>query len=224
MKQFLYQKTTLPYLLSGSDPRILITSGFHGDEAEVIDLLTEIVRLYQNKLPPFLYIPIACPSAVSKGTRQNKNNADINRSYFPTSSDEEVQAMIELLKPYQFESAYSFHEDPTQKAFYLYNEGLRLPNKTIETLQNRLTENNIALLNGIDDPIDPTLGLLFTNGYRHIAMDTNGFIKNGFFPEYLFAEKKTQQGFTIEIPGQLQKQQKKLIVELFFQTLFVSSS
>ena len=219
-QQFSYETIQLSYFLSAPHPRYLIISGFHGDESEVIGILTDVIATHQSSLPPFLYIPLACPSAVARGTRDNQDGIDINRSYFPNSSYEETQALMKLLAPYVFESVFSFHEDPQQSAFYLYDAGIRSNEKPITNLKHQLKMNNIKLFSGIDDPNDKTLGLAIHEGYIYTGECKNvTAVSQGFFHEYTFATGKSKRHITIEIPGLANIQKKKTIVEIVFQTL-----
>src|SRR3989344_8617189 len=86
------------YFLKGSHPKLLIHSGTHGDEYEVIDLVEKYIRRYEAKLPDFIFVPKVSPSAVAAKTRKNSQNADINRTFSTNSIDPEVRENIKILK------------------------------------------------------------------------------------------------------------------------------
>lgn len=211
---------TLSYFLSDPRPEILIASGFHGDEQESIAPLTELVTAFKDQLPPFLFIPQASPSAVMQKTRTNYNHADINRSYFLNSPDDEVQAMITLLEPFTFTSVFSIHEDPEQTAFYLYDIGQPFDKTRIHTLFGHMKTSDIHLFTGIDDENDATLGLAVTNGYVSTAsVRPHDPIEYGFFNEYLGSLGKLQHYLCPEVPGLLPLDKKRTVVKHVIQDL-----
>ncbi len=129
---------------------------------------------------------------------------------------------MHLLAPYTFESVFAFHEDPQQAAFYVYDAGIHSDEKAITNLKNQLKMNNVSLFSGIDDPNDPTLGLVIHEGYIYMGECKNvTAISYGFFHEYTFATGKSKRHITIEIPGLADKQMKRTIVEAVFQTLLL---
>ena len=218
---FTYQSTTLFYYQSSQTPLLLLTSGFHGNEADVIPLLTDIIFAQKDRLPPFLFIPIASPSAVSLGTRLNKNNVDINRSYYLDSPEEEAQALMHILGGFRFDIAYSFHEHPGENRFYLYDMGDGLETKKIEMLKQKILGLGIPLLTGIDDLEDPTLGSHIIDGY--LLEDEEETIQHGFFNGYLLTADITTRHINPEIPGAVSKEKKSAILQAIFDILILPS-
>ena len=45
------------YFIKGKNPKLLIHSGTHGDEFEVIDIVKKCVLKYEDKLPDFVFVP-----------------------------------------------------------------------------------------------------------------------------------------------------------------------
>ena len=216
---FAYQSTTLLYYQSSRTPKLLLTSGFHGDEADVIPLLTDIIFAHKDRLPPFLFIPIASPSAVSLGTRLNKNNVDINRSYYLDSPEEESQALMHLLSGFRFDIAYSFHEHPGETRFYLYDMGDGKDISKIENLKKRILALGIPLFSGVDDLEDPTLGYHIVDG--HVLEDEEETIRHGFFNGYLLTADITKRHINPEIPGAISKEKKAAILQAIFDILIL---
>jgi len=204
------------YYQKGSNPKLLLQSGTHGDEFDVIDLVTHYIQTNQHTLPDFMYVPQVSPSAVKRKTRYNKNKSDINRIFFDSSHDEEVQKNIELLKNHTFDLCVSFHEDPVETNFYLYDCGYT-HDKPLEIngFFKKLTDKGVSLLNGYDDVADPALGYLFKNGYKFF---TNSSEKDeGMISAWLLGRKISKWCMIPEIPGLLPKNKKQLIVTIFFE-------
>lgn len=217
--EFTYQSTKLIYYQSSETPTLLITSGFHGDETDVIAPLADFVFQNQHRLLPFLFIPIVCPSAVALGTRLNKNNADINRSYYPDSPEEEAQAVMHFLAGFQFNTAYSFHEHPGETRFYLYDMGNRIDTKKIENLKQRILTLGVPLFSGVDDLEDPTLGSEIVDGY--CLEDEGKTIQHGFFNGYLLTAGISHSHLNPEIPGAVSQAKKRAIIETLFDILLL---
>ncbi len=218
---FVYQSTTLFYYQSAGTPKLLLTSGFHGNEADVIPLLTNIIFAQKDRLPPFLFVPVACPSAVALGTRLNKNNADINRSYFLDSPEEEAQALMRLLSGFRFDIAYSFHEDPEERRFYLYDMGEGVDSQKIEELKKAIRVLGVDMFDGIDDLEDPSLGREIIDGY--FLEKEEDAVKNGFFNGYLLSADIAYRHLNPEIPGSISKEKKSVVLQAIFDILILPS-
>ncbi len=214
---FTYKSTTLTYYQSSRTPKLLIVSGFHGDEADVVEPLRDTILANTDRLPPFLFIPVACPSAVARGTRLNKNNIDINRFYYLDSPQDEAQALMKLIAGHAFDIAYSFHEHPGETRFYLYDMGDGLEGTKIDKLLLALVNMGIELYNGIDDLEDPTLGVEIVDGYY--LEKEEAAKKHGFFNGYLATSNLAHSHVNPEIPGAISKEKKAAIVQAIFDTL-----
>lgn len=91
------------YYISGKQPSLLLLTGTHGDELEVIDCLKKTIKINLAQLPEFVFIPEMSPSAVLQKTRLNKDGLDINRHFFDDSDIEEVKAVMKIIGQHQFE-------------------------------------------------------------------------------------------------------------------------
>lgn len=211
--------TTLPnfeYFIKGENPTLLIHSGTHGDEYEVIDFVKKSVQKYEDKLPDFIFVPEVSPSAVKNKTRVNGNGNDLNRIFFSDSKDIEVQENIKVLDGYNFDLFVSFHKDPLSDEYYIYDSGYKLEESdNIKAYNQKLKSLGINLLNGIDDPDDPDLGYEFKDGYKKF-IETKEDLTNGMITVWSMLEKNVQTCLTPEIPGLLSLNKKELIVDTFF--------
>lgn len=219
-RESIYGRTKLTYVLSDPKPEILIISGFHGDEIDVVTHVTQYIEAHFHALPPFLYVPIASPSAAARHTRYNEHNVDINRSYYFQSPEEEAQALMNLLAPYSFTTIHAFHEDPELTSFYLYDYGDRTDMNKFDELKKKLLSERIVLFTGVDDPSDTSLGNVIFNGYIGWDMSADETtIEYGFFQEYTFATGKCRRHYTYEVPGRLPKERKSVVVSSIMSTM-----
>jgi len=97
-----YSANGITYWIKGKNPNLLISSGMHGDEYQVIDLVFKYLRKNYRELPDFLYIPHLSPSAVKKGTRKNKFGHDLNRSFLKRATDKEALTVKRILSKRKF--------------------------------------------------------------------------------------------------------------------------
>lgn len=205
------------YYIKGSIPKLLIHSGTHGDEFEVIDLVQSALKKYESRLPDFLFVPKVSPSAVKLKTRFTANGHDINRNFFSDSDDREVVENIKLLKGYKFDLMVSFHEDPVSDEFYIYEQSFTPgDNKKIIDFNLQLKAHGIRLLNGIDDLDDPSLGYQFVEGYRKFVAKKDEKNTGGHSTTWALTQGITKEALTPEIPGKLSLDKKELIVDNFF--------
>lgn len=204
----------LEYFVKGNDPKLLIHSGTHGDEYDVIEYVKNAVKKYEDNLPDFIFVPIVSPSAVTTKTRFNSNKKDLNRIFFSDSSDLEVKGNMEIVKNIKFELMVSFHEDFEYLDYYVYDEGF-IHSKTDKVVNHnkRLEKLGINLFNGIDDPI---LKTEIVNGYKKFTPAEN-FANNGMITNWLLSEKKAKDTLTPEIPMKLNSVLKEKIINTFFE-------
>lgn len=204
--------------LKGTNPKLLIMSGTHGDEFEVVDSVKKSVEKYSKQLPDYLYIPIVSPSAIKLKARVNENGKDLNRSFFDNSPIKEVETVIETIKPHIFDLCISFHEDPEfDKDTYIYDAfGPDINNtQQLRDFREEVLSIDIKLLNGLDDPTDPVLGNRFVDGYHWWPPIKEN--KNGFFPDWAFTKGYIKRYLNPEIPGKLPIAKKDQLVELYFK-------
>jgi hypothetical protein len=209
------------YYTKGEKPRLLVHSGTHGDEWEVIELVKKALQKYEAKLPDFIFVPEVSPSAVKLRTRVNGNGVDINRIFSSASSDREVRENIAILNGHHFDLLVSFHEDPVSDEYYVYDSGFKT-GKTKEILKHnlKLKKSGIKLLNGLDDPDDPELGYEFKDGYRKFVF-THKIKNDGMVSVWSMTQGIVEQAVTPEIPGLLPIKKKQLIVDSFFSEVLV---
>lgn len=200
------------------NPSLLFIAGFHGDETECISALSECLERYITDLPSFLYIPYACPSAVQLKRRANQHGRDINRSYYHESEDEEASALMQFLQPYSFRTVYSFHEDPDQQSFYLYDMAIEPEKESFQSLFSAISAAGTPIFTGIDDPDDMSLNVPIENGYIGFKENIGMKIEHGFFNEFTFNTGKSERHITFEIPGNVSQAQKQGIVQQIFNS------
>ncbi len=207
------------YFIKGDNPKLLIHSGTHGDEFEVIEVVQKCIEKYEDKLPDFIFVPQVSPSAVKKKTRVNGNGFDMNRIFFSNSKELEVIENIKAIKDYKFDLMVSFHEDPKLPFYYIYDEGTD-PIETELILKHNLKLQNMGvdLLNGIDDPEDPILGIDFTNGYRKFIISPE-FKNSGMITSWAIINNLVNDTLTPEIPSSADISKKEMIVDSFFKDI-----
>lgn len=214
------QSIELPYYLSGEKPRLLITAGIHGDEYESIEFVKKAIERHCADLPPLLFIPAVSPSAIAQKTRHNSENHDVNRHFYANSPSAEAQAVQGLLTQYRFLHTISFHEDPAQDKFYLYDSGLLANFRNFSEFKSQIANLGVSLLNGIDDPEDPLLGHSVNDGY--VSIPPGKFLENsGPFETWLINNAISQQVIAPEIPGKLSRPLKQKVVDCFFRDIIV---
>lgn len=211
------------YFQKGELPRLFFCSGIHGDEYSIIPLLIENLSEYEHILPDFLYIPYMSPSANNLKTRQNKYGHDLNRCFknnYPKEGDSEIDAIVEILGTFAFETAVEFHEDWTPE-LYLYENGTTIYQSRLKAYLSYINSQGIPLLNGIDDPSDPTLGLTFVEGHNYSPYNHPN-AKLGFLADYLLlVSKQSPSCMTLEVPTPATIEQKKFILEEFIKQVII---
>lgn len=213
--------TNFEYFVHGNKPCLLLHAGTHGDEHEVIDLVTSAIKKYESRLPDFIYVPHVSPSAVAQKTRYNGHGLDSNRIYLDGSDVHEVLWNQEVMMMSTFDLAVSFHEDPEYSTYYIYDEGWEVDRSDLIHHHNAyLLKNDITLLTGPDDIHDTSINQAhFIDGYKKFEFKegiyqgdvlnwgmNKGIIKNALIPE---------------TPGCLSIPLKKLIIESFFEMVIL---
>jgi hypothetical protein len=212
------------YYVKGKNPRLLIHSGTHGDEHEVIDLVRACIHKYEQVLPDLLFVPYVSPSAVSLKKRHNSRGFDLNRQFFANTREPEVVENIRLLSQFKFDLFVSFHEDPESTQYYIYDSGHNeVETQIIKDHNFILKKSGISLLNGVDDPNDPHLGFEFKDGYRRFNESVPTTF-SGTASEYAMLAHGVKTCLIPEIPGRLNTFQKEFIVESFFVNVLCKAS
>ncbi|HSW89339.1 MAG TPA: hypothetical protein VLH19_00525 [Patescibacteria group bacterium] len=215
-KTFTSDRTNLEYFISGTHPRLLIGSGIHGNEYESIPFITAYLEKHEEKLPDFIYIPSLSPTAAAHKTRQNSEGLDVNRSFIGEGRCEESRAIIKFLSDFSFDQFLSFHEDPDNSAFYLYDAHGGLTAEVWNNLHTELTVQKIPLFTGIDDSDDLALGYRVKNGYCKWSFSKPS--------DHSIETWSVQSGIAdsavvIEVPGLISKADKKKTVEAVLSSL-----
>jgi hypothetical protein len=206
------------YLLTGPNPKLLLISGLHGDEYEVIDTVSEYIKLHLKELPPLLYIPIASPSAVATHTRQNNLGHDLNRSFFDDSIDPEIKNIIKTINNNHFNLCLCFHEHPGHTEFYYYDSQ---PKSEISgNFLNTLSSQNFNLFTGNDDPDDPVCNFQIQNGYIHIPFNPQD-ADFGTIWDWGLKKRLFNQVIETETPGAISIDKKRLITDTIFNKLII---
>lgn len=218
--------TNLPgfeYFIFGDDPKLLIHSGTHGDEYEVTDYVTEALKKYEKDLPAFIFVPKVSPTAVAQTTRTNHLGNDMNRKFFSDSMDPEVIANIEIIKDKIFDLFISFHEDPLESNYYLYDVGYRETDSEEVLKHNLILKNRgIELLTGIDDAEDSTLGYEFVEGYKKFIHPAK-YHDDGTISAWVLNRHIAEDYLLPEIPGKADEKTKRFIVDSFFSEVILKS-
>ena len=213
---FTHQSLSFPYYVRGENPGLLLLSGAHGDEFEVIDSVHAAIDAHQGILPDFLYIPEVSPSSVRARSRSNYRNKDINRQFVNGTECGEAQAVMELRGAYRMDTCISFHEDPSQEQFYMYDTG-QFSDDELLRMQSRVRGCGVALFSGIDDPEDEYLGFEFVDGYRpHTGADGT---PEGPLETWLIRQKIAKRVFGVEVPGKAGPEKKDALVRCLLEML-----
>lgn len=171
-------------------------SGTHGNEYHIIPAVTKAVQKLSLNLPDFMYIPEASPSAVALKTRENECGHDINRG-FSELVDSEVNSLKEVLSTLSSVIAISFHEDLESQEFYFYDTHC-LGSLQLEGFRSRVRALGVPLRTGIDDPDDPALSYMITDGYVDHVCTLSG--KGQFIEDWAINEGLFSRFLTFEIP------------------------
>ncbi|KKT73543.1 MAG: hypothetical protein UW68_C0007G0028 [Candidatus Collierbacteria bacterium GW2011_GWB1_44_6] len=211
------------YFISGSKPKLLIHSGTHGDEFEVIDHVQAAIQKYEKDLPPFIFVPRVSPTAVKNKSRVNTFGHDLNREFFTDSDDFEVQSNIKIIKDMKFDIFVSFHEDWEYPDYYVYDVGYSNRNDRLVLDHNqKLKEKGIGLYTGVDDPEDPDLGFEIVDGYIKMVHPAN-YHDDGTISAWALNRQIAENYYCLEIPGGAERQIKKFIVDSFFEDVIIKS-
>lgn len=201
----------------GVDPKLLITSGVHGDEFGIIEPVRKMVTENVDSLGDFIYIPIVTPSAVGRKTRENARGTDPNRQFLVGTSDEEAAAVMRILDGRGFDLHLDFHEDPSFDSFYLYDSPPVTDPVKIQVLLLEIKGLGVRLLDGLDDPDDPVLGNMVVGGYTHFNLEKDDFS----LESWLRFSGRAKQTIVPEIPGKAPQEIKSKIVEAIFRYLIL---
>ncbi len=105
----------------GSNPRIYLSSGVHGDEPAPPEALLAMLKqgVFDNRATWFL-IPMLNPTGFKNQTRENQAGVDLNRDYLDRKTSEVSDHIKWLRNQPAFDLALCLHEDWEATGFYLY--------------------------------------------------------------------------------------------------------
>lgn len=218
-RAYKHKSVELPYYVRGENPGLLLLSGAHGDEFEVIDSVHKAIDSLEQALPDFLYIPEVSPSSVASRSRANYRDKDINRQFIDGTDCQEAQAVMALLNQCKMDTCISFHEDPSQEQFYLYDTGA-FSDLELSAMRDAVTSCGVELFSGIDDPEDEYLGFEFVDGYRPRTGSDGTPV--GPLETWLIRQGVVKRVFGVEVPGKIDAQKKDEIVRCLFERLGVA--
>ncbi len=212
----IYEHNGIQYILRGKHPTLMIWSGTHGDEAEVTECVTAYLDKHQQNVPDYLYIPEVSPSAVERKTRRNKHDRDLNRHFRDSTADEEVRAVMDIVRAFSMPLGITFHEDPDRRSsFYIYDSDLM--NETdLSRYREIMLKTGAKLYTGIDDEADKDLSLHVEKGYISTTIEPSD-VDTGFSMRWLIENNITKRVFNPEIPGQAPMPLKHAIVDGVFE-------
>ena len=215
-------QTEIPYFVSGDSPSLLIHAGTHGDESGVIESVRRAVEKYESRLPDFVYVPVVSPSAVAARKRVNMDGLDLNRSFFDDSRVAEVEANLSIVRDHKFDLMATFHEDTFwESTLYLYDINCGIGGgEAWKKFKAEIEVLGLNLLNGLDDPKDPTLNFSFVDGYHYFPKAAEGY-SGGSFDAWAIRNGVVRGALVPEIPGKLTQGKKNKVVDLFFRRFLV---
>ncbi|KKR06373.1 MAG: hypothetical protein UT34_C0001G0413 [candidate division WS6 bacterium GW2011_GWF2_39_15] len=210
----------IEYWVKGTNPKLLILSGTHGDEYGVIEHIREYIE--NNELPDFIYVPEVSPSAVHLKTRKNINGVDLNRSFKKGVTEPEAIANMEIVQGQHFDKCITFHEDLEDRGvpqYYIYDCTTCSENDNngyLDQMRRDLLSKGYQALNGIDDTEDPGLGHVAVDGYISIPGDYTDD-SHGTYETWGIVNKVFKRYLNPEVPSMLSPAQKKEMVNIMFK-------
>lgn len=213
----------IDYYQKGREPRWLIVSGVHGDEAGVVASVERCLRSRGAALPDFIWIPVASPSAVRRGTRENEHGVNLNRAFFDRPREPEAAAVLAVIGDRHFDLCATFHEDTsTDRLFYLYDE-IHDARETpaMKKLFVEIAGLGLKFYDGLDDA-DPALANHIQNGYFSGLWKRKpgeAVPDNGMLESYLARRGQAGRIYTVETPGKAASETKDGMVAAMFEYL-----
>jgi len=109
----------------GNPRRVLISGGIHGDEPAGVETICAFLenKLFKNFLNDweFTLLPCINPSGFEAGTRNNRDDIDLNRKFKEDQVPREVAFVKNILnQPYDLD--LELHEDVDSPGYYLYQK------------------------------------------------------------------------------------------------------
>jgi protein MpaA len=108
----------------GRAPVIALTAGVHGDEpAGPLALLALVENDELDRNYAYRLWPCTNPSGYAKGTRENAEGADVNRTFGRGGRTPEARALLTSNRDRKFRLSIDLHEDCDAQGFYCYEYG-----------------------------------------------------------------------------------------------------
>ena len=209
----------IDYYQKGNYPKYIFLTGTHGNENDVIASTGRAILKYLDRLPDFVYIPEVSPSGVSLNSRTNANGVDPNRTFFDGAIEPETICNMKVLQSLKCELLLTIHEDPELNDFYVYDSGDMTEDARWTNLKNEVLDLGVNLLNGLDDPTDPALGLTFVDGYKPQTLLASNPV--GMIETWCLQKGIIKRTINPEIPGGLPQILKDEIVEAVMRNFMV---
>ncbi len=195
--------------LESSRPRVLLSSGVHGDEnASIFALLDFLENDMVRYLPHFNFLVFPClnPGGYELNIRTNPRHIDINRNFFSETPESEVREHRTFLEKYgkDFMFSVDLHEDPTDEPvpgfdpennprdFYLYEASIS-EERFGPALVMRLESEGVGI-----SKIPSIYGDQNENGVVWTNLSEGQGNVNGSFDQYL--RRFVRQTFVPETP------------------------
>ncbi|OGG40944.1 hypothetical protein A3A21_03115 [Candidatus Jorgensenbacteria bacterium RIFCSPLOWO2_01_FULL_45_25b] len=221
------------YFQKGESPSVLIISGSHGDEFEIVPLIEFYLQKYEEFMPNFVFVPRVSPSAALTKTRLNGEGLDIERCFFSSADSRrphaekrghyfsvEAQEFMEFLRNFRFDVCLSFHEDLEWEDFYMYDTEDRSNEPLLQEFFEEILKTGVGLHTGLDDAHDLFLGHEVRNGYVSIAPFCDDE-KPGLLALWLRRSGIAKRVLVPEIPMKANLETKEKIIAICFQHLLL---
>jgi predicted deacylase len=212
-----YQKdrTGHRYVIKGEKPKFLLISGTHGDEFGVAVSAKKIVEKYFGKLPDFVFVSNASPSALSSKTRNNGEGLNLNRNFFNKTRSLEARTMMDLVANFKFDLCFDFHEDTESEDLYIYDFFGKACKDNLKAKMRKFLREVKRRGVGIR-----TSGN-YVGGYCHEVAPEKVINKNGLFGDWSMHQKLIRRYVGIEMPSKLAQKDKDILIDKLFKLLIL---
>ncbi len=201
------------YSFDHQDPRVLIVSGFHGEEVAgpwaILKWITDCDKKWLEKID-LSFIPIVNSYGFARRKRYGSQGIKTNSGFFhneqtnesPSPEGQVLINHIDFLRPLAQDGFLSLHEDVTTKAYYVYTfEHGTKPGKFTYSLRRELGKYFPKRLDGVAVYADANNGNpLVKNGLVYKLCD-------GSFEDWLFHLGVPKVAVT-ETPGKYKLQRR----------------
>ncbi len=211
---------TTDYFYTHTKPSLLLVSGLHGDETGVVTLISDYLVENLDLLPPFIYVPLASPSAAILHTRHNSDGIDLNRSFLDIKPSLETRQLKQIVTKFgPFETLLCFHEDKEIYSSYIYADTTKSQEKNTQLWRRMLKEQNIQLYSGVDDPKDKKLGFEAIDGCIRLNMKSLTYAS--MLECWVVYKEFVKISITIEVGGKLSQSNKRKVIKTSFESFLL---